>query len=70
MRFVYGLCKEAKGGGVMRTMENSMVRRDVRSWEWDRFDEIVDAYLIADEHIEDYYLDDFGTEADDEAIKW
>ena len=54
----------------MRQLENSMVRRDVRSWEWDRFDEIVDSYLVADENIEDYYLDDFGTEADDEAIEW
>ena len=53
----------------MRQLENSMVRRDVRSWEWDRFDERVDSYL-ADDCIEDEYLDDFGTEADDEAIEW
>lgn len=23
----------------MRELENSMLRRDVRSWEWDRFDD-------------------------------
>lgn len=55
----------------MRQLENSMVRRDVRSWEWDRFDDVVNSYMAMDEApVEDYYLDDFGTEADDEAIEW
>lgn len=47
-----------------KPLETSIVERSVRSWEWDGLDEIVDSYL--DDCIEDEYLDDFGTEVDDE----
>lgn len=42
----------------MMQLENSTVRRDVRSWEWDRFDEVVDDYLAIDDgDVEDDYID-------------
>lgn len=38
---------------MINELENSMVRRDVRSWEWDALDDIVDWYLALDENVED-----------------
>ena len=43
----------------MRDLENSMLRRDIRSWEWDRFDD-------EDENEDEEVFEDDGIEEFDE----
>lgn len=43
----------------MRELENSMVRHDVRPWEWDRFDD-------EDENEDEEVFEDDGIEEFDE----
>lgn len=50
---------------MINELENSTVRRDVRSWEWDALDDIVEEYLALDENVEDEYLREELFEDDD-----